>query len=89
MHPTSPPGFLHITLRQTGYMNTKYFTAALRSCAQTLLTFSSRVLSAIRNPPGTGGLSLRVSLMTQPVYFSCSKTSMSSCFSWLELHSNP
>lgn len=54
------------------------------------LTFNSNVLSATLNPPGTGGLSRRVSLMTQPVYFSCSKTSISSVLlSWFGLHNNP
>ena len=41
------------------------------------LTFSSKVLSATLKPPGTGGLILRVSLMTQLVYLSCSNRSMS------------
>lgn len=45
------------------------------------LTFSSKVFRATRNPPGTGGFNRRVSLMTHPVYLSCSKVSMSNLLS--------
>lgn len=41
-----------------------------------LLTLSSKVLRATLKPPGTGGLILNVSLMTQPAYLNFSKDSM-------------
>lgn len=45
------------------------------------LTFNSKVFKATRNPPGTGGFNRRVSLITHPVYLSCSKVSMSNLLS--------